>query len=921
MTDLFSPVTELFYDSRWNDISTDVFTRDDITLSYGQADEASELSPGKCRLTINNASGKYSPRNPYSPLYGKIGRNTPLRISLPGTVDSAPSYDAGSFFTGTATGNFSWTHTPVRDPQGVIVFVGQSTTGADQVTGVTYGGVSMTEVPGSPLLLTSGVEDGAVYGYFLGSGIPTGPQTVEVTVSGGAVKDAHAITFTADANTTELEDTSTLESAGIDDPSVTLTTTVQTFIAAYLLSGQDDATGWSLGPGFTWGPAGQDFGTMVGFSFRSSSAAAAGSPVAGVTTPGVEEAALLAVAVKNGPNAIRFTGEVPAWAPSWDLSGNDVWVPLEATGITRRLSQGSSALKSAIFREYTKPTRSVPVAYWPGEDGSSSTLIASGLDGGTAISPEGAVEFAEYEGFPGSEPVIKLATGRIVARIPGHTKTGDEQVRAVVKMPATITGTPQVIGIRTTGTASLVELLVNTSGNPLGNLQLQVYDPDGTLVFTGTNWAFNVLGRQIELKVRLTQVGADVVYYIGVRFLDTNTFPGFVASQTIAGRTQGNAVRVSFGYNYDLPEMRIGHITFSNDDAFYDDTLDALVAWQGETAGRRYERLCAEEGIVFESIGDLDSTVEMGAQRPKELLDLFTECAASDGGIQYETRAFVGLGYRTRESLMNQSARLALSYSAGHIGEPFEPTEDDQRIRNDVTVKREGGSSSRSVLQSGPLSIAAPPDGVGRYDQSETLSLFLDEQTASQASWRRHLGTWDEARYPAVKVQLTTNASLRNGAVSLRAGDVFTVSALPAWLPPDIVENLMVGYTEEISVSTWTITYNAIPARPFTVFVVASQTYGRLDTNGSTLATGITSGDTSLSIATVAGSAPWITTASRAGDFPFDIVIGGEVMRVTAIVNAASPQTFTVARSINGVVKAHSAGAVVKLARPAMLSI
>jgi hypothetical protein len=50
-----------------------------------------------------------------------------------------------------------------------------------------------------------------------------------------------------------------------------------------------------------------------------------------------------------------------------------------------------------------------------------------------------------------------------------------------------------------------------------------------------------------------------------------------------------------------------------------------------------------------------------------------------------------------------------------------------------------------------------------------------------------------------------------------------------------------------------------------------------------------------------------------ANDGAFDIRVGGEVVTVTAISGASSPQTFTVTRSVNGVVKAHSGGAAVEL--------
>jgi hypothetical protein len=86
---------------------------------------------------------------------------------------------------------------------------------------------------------------------------------------------------------------------------------------------------------------------------------------------------------------------------------------------------------------------------------------------------------------------------------------------------------------------------------------------------------------------------------------------------------------------------------------------------------------------------------------------------------------------------------------------------------------------------------------------------------------------------------------------------------------------------------------------------------GYADTDGSTLAAGVTSSAVTLSVATTtAGSPLWTTTA---GDFPFDILIAGEQLTVTNITGASSPQSFTVTRSVNGVVKAQMAGADMRL--------
>jgi len=51
-------------------------------------------------------------------------------------------------------------------------------------------------------------------------------------------------------------------------------------------------------------------------------------------------------------------------------------------------------------------------------------------------------------------------------------------------------------------------------------------------------------------------------------------------------------------------------------------------------------------------------------------------------------------------------------------------------------------------------------------------------------------------------------------------------------------------------------------------------------------------------------------------------MVGGEEMSVGTITGASSPQTFSnVTRSVNGVVKSHSTGAVVHLKRPGVVAL
>lgn len=56
--------------------------RDGLTISWGRSDESSLASPARYILTLNNRDGRYSPRNPLSPLHeGAPDRADAARIA------------------------------------------------------------------------------------------------------------------------------------------------------------------------------------------------------------------------------------------------------------------------------------------------------------------------------------------------------------------------------------------------------------------------------------------------------------------------------------------------------------------------------------------------------------------------------------------------------------------------------------------------------------------------------------------------------------------------------------------------------------------------------------------------------------------------------------------------------------------------
>jgi hypothetical protein len=614
--------------------------------------------------------------------------------------------------------------------------------------------------------------------------------------------------------------------------------------------------------------------------------------------------------------SVRFSGEVPAWPQQWDTTGRDVWVPVEAAGIMRRLGQGSKALKSALTRYV--PLQPTVRAYWPMEDLGGSRSFASGLSGGRPmLAAARGLAFASQDGPPGSDTLPTWQqNGSAYGFVP--STSAPWRVDWVFLMPdAPASGGREMIAIFTSSDAAYRWFMACSSTD----LWIECENDTGTSVHTSSTVTIpaDFYGSWWRCFLSVRQSGASVAYIGGVTGMDGTVAASWAA--TVAGtRSAGKPQRVGL-FITSTDERSIGHITVGTDNsgATLDPYDTAYNGFSGETAGDRFTRLCGEEAVTSAIVGSAADTARMGPQRPGILLELLQECADADQGILYEPRDTLGLTLRTRTSLYSQAATLALIYTAGVFGSVPGPVDDDQAVRNDVTATRQDGSSYRATLDTGALSTQAPPAGVGVYDEQITVNVENDSDLSQVAGWRLHLGTIDEARYPQLDLSLVSpgfalSPVLTAAAADLDIGDRLTISNLPAWIPPGLVTQLAQGFTEAITDGGYArhIFVNCTPESPYQVMMwesAISATGWKWDTAGSELAAGITSTATSLSVATTSGPV-WTDDNAEDG---FDIMVGGERMTVTDVSGTTSPQTFTVTRSVNGVVKAHLIGADVQL--------
>lgn len=168
---------------------------------------------------------------------------------------------------GTGTGTISVTHTPVGTPKGVLLLLVQYVSATAQVSTVTYGGVSMTQVSTSPADGTGLTDAGMTYAYFLGSGIPTGAQTVEVTVSNSANKRFNVFTITGAADT-EVVDSEAVVTDSVANPSTTLSLGGRDSWVAVGFGNEHNAVP-SISPLSGWTDTGEvDFGLSVAGYYR-----------------------------------------------------------------------------------------------------------------------------------------------------------------------------------------------------------------------------------------------------------------------------------------------------------------------------------------------------------------------------------------------------------------------------------------------------------------------------------------------------------------------------------------------------------------------------------------------------------------------------------------------------------------------------
>lgn len=929
-----------------------------VSLTRGRPDEATQASPATCNLTLANEDYRFSPYDPTGAYYGMIGRNTPLRVSVPDATPylrlendqassaSTPSTGPLNFtgdlearidvlitgwtasvlaakWTGNTGGNYQWAW--LLNSDGTLAF--WSSTDGSTITVATS--TQPLPWPGGRISLKAiyRASSGQVsfhYATSIGGTYTQLGKFSPPTSGGNLFAGTGTLRVGAQANLAQL-------------PGYTGT---YPFPASYQgLTGKVYEFRLLAGIG----------GTLVANPVFSSQATGTGA-----FSDNQGNAWTVGGTAELSQRLYLHHGEVPEWPPVWDPAVKTVTTTIAAAGQLRRLQQNSAPLASAMTRAWQRKTSIyAPLAYWPVEDGSGATAIASGLPGGRPMALTGKIS-----SLGASSPISSTAamgvpgTGTWTGSVPPYTQPATSPAnvcRFLLSVPSGGDTDTAILARMFTRGGTVAQFDLQYGAVNSGSPQVVGYDVNGVQLFasgyfSGVGSGTTLNGNPLLMEFALTVSGGTITWHVNVLLAGQPVQAG--GSGTISG-SLGKVTSIEIAPGTTNVKSAFGQIAVQSSYATMSqsNSADALIgplnAWAYEPAGLRVARLCQEQGYGVRLMGPPAATVPMGAQSAQSFATLLQECEDADHGMLFDCGSSMAIGYRTSASMCAQAGAISgaqpvtLDYSLGHTpATGWAPRMDDQLTINDEIVSRTGGGSSAEATltaaqyaATSALSTAPPPAGVGLYQDSRQVNVQSDSQLPDQAGWTVHLGTVDEMRHPAIPVDLagTDLTSLFYPVLSAECGDYAEVLNPPALLTPNPVKAIVYQVAVQLGVKTCQVQWVTRPESPYEVLIAGTgaTTDCRTDNDGSTVFFGFSAAATSFTVAGMFGGStpPQLLWTTVAGDFPFDIIVAGERMTVTNITGSSSPQTFTVTRAVNGVAKSHLSGETVRLFQPCYQAI
>lgn len=875
-----------------------------INYSWGKQDESLQTDAGQITLTLDNRDGRFSTDKIDGPWYGTLDINTPLRLGVVAGSDTFTRTVSGALGPAAGWGG-AWGNTTlgvgtttfsVDGSKGLI-----NTSAANIFVLALLPGSNSRDVDITTTVVPVVTATGAAYGF--GAAVRYTDSnnfvfsTVEFNTAGNAtIKIRRRYLGTE----TELASSNPIPSSSYTaGQSWVLRTQMDgdTMRIKAWPSSSSEPSAWMLSA---------DDGDNAGYGIGIYAIRFVGNTNGAVNFVGLDSISV---------TSLEATGYVVSWPLRWDITGNNSWAPITASGILRRLRQGTNPVQSPLRRQLGG-TADVS-GYWPLEEGANADYFLP-VTAGVAPATFSGVTPGQDATLAGGgiAPVLNAASSTINAQTK-IANAGNGMAAAVfVKLPSIPSTKTRIIRVRTSrGPAPIWDFSLDSTG-----IYIEALAADGTVLGSTINayavsWANQWIAWQLETDNSGGSTAYSCIHHaVGV------SQPFYAQTGTISGGT--NSVVSSIEVT-GVSGMAVAHIWLGQNTFPFVDTTFANVSsgYDGERAARRFIRVCGEAGIPYSVAGAnslLDSTERMGPQKEGSTLAVLQACADADYGVITERGA--GLELVPRASRWNLTQSMALSVAAGQVANVPLPTRDDQRLRNRWTISRSAGSSATAENST---SVARN----GTWEDSATLNVFDDSVLANHAAWRVNVGTQVGLRWPSISINLARNPSLipywRGRFYGWRFGVTTGMSQVKGNEPDLIMEGFQASLTPE----NWTVEMNATDAGVWAAAVTDDTgIYGRADNEYCTTTALISATATSIPITTGSVSGvnmpKWDNTAALwSGGVDFNI--GGERVTVTSITNGAGQaQTLVVsARGVNGYASTHASGTSVSLWFPPVVAL
>lgn len=618
----------------------------------------------------------------------------------------------------------------------------------------------------------------------------------------------------------------------------------------------------------------------------------------------------------------RFFGEIVGFQSGWDTTGNYAISTVTANGILRRVSGGTSVLRSAMARgigaQSISASHILPLRYWTFEDAAGSGQVAE-YYGGPSLTPASTVTFAAMSGLPGSDALPTFPSGASVsAKIPAYADTQEWRIEFAMSLPATPSASAVMLSWTTTG----------GSGNkwqyrydqPSNSIFLECRNTAGTELLSDLGIASVVLGELLFFVISVKASGGTTYWKhqytraSGATSSVTDSAVvtlGSLSSGTIVHWATGGTDQTGFGHlvvfnSVDTFSIFLGTGLFSSWDNFY------VNAWDSENPITRMTRLCGEENIAFAVTDNAPTDYPLGPQGIDTLVGILRECELTDGGTLWDGMT-QGLLYQRIGGRYNQTPALALDASAGDLTPPFAPQDDDFGKFNRVRVDRKNGSSAIFTDPTGALGTAifesSLPGSVNPVD---------DSRLGFRASWEVHKGITKGLRYPNININWRTLPAKILDFLNCKPGSIISiVPPYPAQHPSGTLIQAIEGWQELIGPLRWETTLNLSRGQVYDVLQIGDSLRGRVETGGASLAADVAVGATNFPV--VSAGALWTRNSVFPADFPFSVEISGIQISVTGVAGTSSPQTFSC--NSDQIVKPLHSGDNVKLWHPGVVKL